>query len=288
MPSRHTHLAGAIALVVLSLAGAGPLAAGANDAYQPPNSGYDAAGSGDVYRPETGSRTDDINQPGQAGPGEGGYRSDAPYDRGGAAARGDSFGGNGAPPSDGYGEPYSQPNGQGQAGGGYPDPKSPSQAGVYEQGEIIGAGHSFFGSISKGIASGIEYVFKSQGRPNGYILGEDAGGAFIIGLRYGEGTLYTKDAGNHKVFWQGPSIGYDAGAEGSKTMVLVYNMHDPDQIYKRFGGVQGAAYLVGGASVQLQKYGDVTLAVIRSGVGLRLGANVGYLKYSRSPTWNPL
>jgi len=133
----------------------------------------------------------------------------------------------------------------------------------------------------------VEYAFQKAGRPNGYILGEDAGGAFIAGLRYGEGMLYTKDAGIHKVFWQGPSVGYDFGAEGSKTMVLVYNLRDPSQIYHRFGGVQGSAYIVGGVGLQFQKYGDVTLAPIRSGIGLRLGANVGYLKYTRAPTWNP-
>lgn len=127
---------------------------------------------------------------------------------------------------------------------------------------------------------------KSEG-PNGYILGQDAGGAIVAGLRYGEGKLFTKDAGDHKVFWQGPSVGYDFGGEGSKVMVLVYNMSDPSEIYQRFGGVQGAAYVVGGVGVQLQKAGNVTLAPIRAGVGLRLGANVGYLKYTRNPTWNP-
>ncbi|MFA9549654.1 MAG: DUF1134 domain-containing protein [Hyphomicrobium sp.] len=157
----------------------------------------------------------------------------------------------------------------------------------YSQNEIMHAGHGFFGSVSKGLASVVEYTFQKAGRPNGYILGEDAGGAFIAGLRYGEGTLYTKDAGVHKVFWQGPSIGYDFGAEGSKTMVLVYNLRDPSQIYHRFGGVQGSAYLIGGVGVQFQKYGDVSLAPIRSGIGLRLGANIGYLKYTRAPTWNP-
>ena len=126
------------------------------------------------------------------------------------------------------------------------------------------------------------------GPSNGYIVGEDAGGAFVVGLRYGEGTLNSKSFGSQKVFWQGPSVGYDAGAEGSKAMVLVYNIQDPSEIYERFGGVQGAAYLVGGVSVQVQKHGNVTLAVIRSGIGLRLGANVGYMKYTRSPTWNPL
>ena len=158
---------------------------------------------------------------------------------------------------------------------------------TYSRNEIMDAGHAFFGSISQGLASVVEYAFQKAGRPNGYILGEDAGGAFVAGLRYGEGTLFTKDAGTHKVYWQGPSIGYDFGGEGTKTMVLVYNLRHPGEIYHRFGGVQGSAYLVGGVSVQFQKHGDVVLAPIRSGVGFRLGANVGYLKYTRNPTWNP-
>ena len=161
------------------------------------------------------------------------------------------------------------------------------QPGSYSQNEIKDAGHRFFGSISQGLASVIEYAFQTSGRPNGYILGEDAGGAFVAGLRYGEGRLYTRDAGVHRVYWQGPSVGYDFGGEGSKAMILVYNLRDPSDIYHRFGGVQGSAYVVGGVSIQFQKYGDVVLAPIRSGVGLRLGANVGYLKYTRAPTWNP-
>ena len=229
----------------------------ANDAYRPDNTydapnDYDASGSGDSFSP----------------PPRAGRRNDGAD----------------------YGEPYSPPHaGPAPYERDYGDPPPAEYSrSSYEQGEIIAAGHRFFGSISQGLASAVEYAFKSQGRPNGYILGEDAGGAFVVGLRYGEGHLYTKSAGTHRVYWQGPSVGYDAGAEGSKTMVLVYNLRDPDEIYRRFGGVQGAAYLVGGLSVQFQKYGDVILAVIRSGVGLRLGANVGYLKYTRTPTWNPL
>ena len=162
-----------------------------------------------------------------------------------------------------------------------------SGLGTFSQREIKRAGHKFFGSISEGLANAIEYVFQSSGRPNGYILGEDAGGAIIAGLRYGEGYLYTRDGGTHKVYWQGPTVGYDLGAEGSKTMVLVYNLQRPSDIFHRFGGVEGSAYVVGGVSVQLQKHEHVTLAPIRSGLGLRLGANVGYLKYTRAPTWNP-
>ncbi len=153
--------------------------------------------------------------------------------------------------------------------------------------EIVGAGHGFFGSISKGMASVIEYAFRTQGRPNGYILGEDAGGAFVAGLRYGEGRLYTRDAGTHRVFWQGPSLGYDAGAEGSKVMVLVYNLRDPSDIYQRFGGVAGSAYVVGGVGLTFQQRDNIVLAPIRAGLGFRIGANVGYLKYTRRPSWNP-
>jgi hypothetical protein len=243
---------------------------GANDAYSPNRGGYGAngdsyapsresyGGGSDAYSPTRQRQHDSYSDPGQpAGDGSGGYGE--PY---------------APPPADGA--PYRD---AGPQGGGNRH---------YEQNEIIAAGHGFFGAISQGLGQAVEYAFKSQGRPNGYILGEDAGGAFVFGLRYGEGRLYTKDAGDHKVYWQGPSMGYDAGAEGSKAMVLVYNMHDPSEIYNRFGGVQGAAYLVGGLSVQFQKYGDVTLAIIRSGVGVRFGANVGYLKYTRTPTWNPL
>ncbi len=228
------------------------------------------------------------------------YRTQAPASgdvyRPPSQASGDVY----RPPAAGYGQPYTPPpllesdEPEYDNGGGPPPPYGEPQrdygrpvAGYYSKNEIAEAGHGFFGSVSRGVASAIEYAFQKAGRPNGYILGEDAGGAFVAGLRYGEGRLHTKDAGTHKVYWQGPSLGYDFGGEGSKTMVLVYNLRDPSDIYNRFGGVQGAAYLVGGVSVQFQKYGDVVLAPIRSGIGLRLGANVGYLKYTRSPTWNP-
>lgn len=157
----------------------------------------------------------------------------------------------------------------------------------YSSNEIKGAGEKFFGSVSVGLARVVEHAFKSKGRPNGYILGEEAGGAFIAGLRYGEGTLYTKSAGQHKVFWQGPSIGYDFGASGSKSMILVYNLHSPEDIFRSYGGVTGSAYFIGGVGITFLKRDHVNLAPIVSGVGLRLGANVGYLKFTRTPTWNP-
>jgi hypothetical protein len=165
--------------------------------------------------------------------------------------------------------------------------RAPVEDDTYESDELLRAGHSFFGSVSRNLARAVESVISRSGRPNGYILGEDAGGAFVAGLRYGEGRLFTKRFGERRVYWQGPSIGYDFGGEGSKVMVLVYNLRRPSDIFRRFGGVQGAAYMVGGVSVQFQKNEDILLAPIRAGVGLRLGANVGYLKYTRRPTWNP-
>ncbi len=129
------------------------------------------------------------------------------------------------------------------------DPLRPRTGATFSMGEIKATGHKFFGSVSMGLAKVIEYSFQRRGRPNGYILGEEAVGAIIAGLRYGEGTLYTKDAGEHQVFWQGPSVGYDLGAEGSKTMVLVYDLRSPGEIYSTFAGVDGSAYLIGGVGI---------------------------------------
>jgi hypothetical protein len=153
--------------------------------------------------------------------------------------------------------------------------------------EIIAKGHQFFGKASRGISEAVEYVFQSQGEPTAYIVGEEGSGAVIGGLRFGEGTIYYKDGITQKIYWQGPSVGFDFGGNGSRTMVLVYNSASPRELYKRFIGVEGSAYLVGGIGVNLQKYRNITLAPIRTGVGARFGANVGYLKYSRNPTWNP-
>jgi hypothetical protein len=153
--------------------------------------------------------------------------------------------------------------------------------------EIVTKGHQFFGKASRGISEAVEYLFQSQGEPTAYIVGEEGSGAVIGGLRFGEGTIYYKDGTTQKIYWQGPSVGFDFGGNGSRTMVLVYNSDSPRELYKRFIGVEGSAYLVGGIGVNLQKYRNITLAPIRTGVGARFGANVGYLKYSRNPTWNP-
>lgn len=153
--------------------------------------------------------------------------------------------------------------------------------------EVVDAGHGFFGATSGNLAAAIEKTFAKYGLPNGYILGEEAGGAFIGGLRYGEGMLYTKNAGDHKLYWQGPSVGWDYGADGNRTMMLVYNLPDVSEIYKRYGGVSGSAFLVGGVGVTALTRRGVHLVPIRTGVGARLGINVGYLKIRQRPTINP-
>jgi hypothetical protein len=170
-----------------------------------------------------------------------------------------------------------------------PASSPPPPAARYSSAEIIDAGHHFFGGISKGIASIVEKAADHWGEPNGYILGEEAGGAFIGGLRYGDGTLYTKNGGDLRVFWQGPTIGVDLGADGARTMMLVYNLPRTDAIYEQFNGIAGAAYFVAGLGMTALTSPDETIVVvpIRSGLGLRLGYNVGYVKFTASPTWNP-
>jgi hypothetical protein len=153
--------------------------------------------------------------------------------------------------------------------------------------ELIDNGHQFFGTISRGMASVVEEATRRWGQPNAYILGQEAGGAFVAGARYGEGTMYTRNAGDLKVYWQGPSIGFDAGAEGSRTMMLVYNLPATQAIYQRFGGVDGSAYFIGGFGMTALTADNVVLAPIRSGVGARLGLNLGYLKFTPQSTWNP-
>lgn len=162
-----------------------------------------------------------------------------------------------------------------------------SRAQEYTAQEILDSGHRFFGSTSGGLASVIEKVFSSYGLPNGYVLGEEGSGAFVGGLTYGEGTLYTKNAGDHKVFWQGPSLGWDFGGQGSRIMMLVYNLDDVNNLYDRYAGVAGSAYVIAGAGFNVLKRGNILLVPVRTGVGARLGVNVGYLKLTQQPTWNP-
>ena len=167
-----------------------------------------------------------------------------------------------------------------------PQPVQPSGK-EFSPNEIIDAGHHFFGEISRGLATIVEKAVSQWGLPNGYILGEEGGGAFWGGLRYGEGMLYTKNAGDLKVFWQGPSIGWDFGGEGARTMMLVYKLPATSAIYQRFGGVEGSAYFIGGLGMTALTADNIVVVPIRSGLGLRLGANIGYLKFTPQPTWNP-
>lgn len=157
----------------------------------------------------------------------------------------------------------------------------------YSSNEIVDAGHRFFGTVARGLAQIVEKAVSQWGLPNGYILGEEGGGAFFGGLRYGEGTLYTKNAGDLRVFWQGPSIGWDFGGEGARTMMLVYKLPSTQAIYQRFAGIDGSAYFIGGLGMTALTTGNIVVVPIRSGVGLRLGANVGYLKFTPQATWNP-
>jgi len=171
--------------------------------------------------------------------------------------------------------------------GAYPPPQRQAGPESFEPGELVSAGHKFFGNVSRGLASIIERAVSQWGLPNGYVLGEEGSGAFVAGLRYGEGTLYTKNAGDLRVYWQGPSVGFDWGGDGARTMTLVYNLPATNAIYQRFVGIDGSAYIVGGFGMTALTSNNIVLVPIRSGIGLRLGANVGYLKYTPRATWNP-
>jgi hypothetical protein len=157
----------------------------------------------------------------------------------------------------------------------------------YTMQEIVDAGHGFFGSTTGGLAKVVEQAFKRYGLPNGYILGQEGSGSFVLGATYGEGELYTKNAGQHTLFWQGPSIGIDYGGQGSRVMMLVYELPRINAIYNRFAGVSGQAYVVAGFGMTALKYKNVLIVPIRTGVGARLGVNVGYLKMTPKATWNP-
>lgn len=153
--------------------------------------------------------------------------------------------------------------------------------------ELVDNGHQFFGTVSRGLASVVEEATRRWGQPNAYILGQEASGAFVAGLRFGEGVMYTRNAGDQRLYWQGPSLGFDAGVDGARTMMLVYNLPSRDGIYRRFGGVDGSAYLIGGFGFTALTTDDVVVVPIRAGLGARLGVNLGYLKFTNSSTWNP-
>jgi len=163
--------------------------------------------------------------------------------------------------------------------------QAPSQ---YSLQEVIDSGNNFFGSTSGGLAKAVQEVFKRYGMPNGYIQGQEGSGAFIVGLTYGEGMLYTKNAGDYKVFWQGPSVGFDAGGDGSRVMILVYKLRSIPGLWGRYGGLSGSGYFVAGVGFNVLSRQGVLLVPIRTGVGARLGVNINYLKLTKKATWNPL
>jgi hypothetical protein len=158
---------------------------------------------------------------------------------------------------------------------------------TFSPNEVVSAGHRFFGGTSRGLANLVERATQQWGRPTAYILGQEGSGAFVAGLRYGEGMLYTKDGGDSKVYWQGPSLGFDFGGDGARTMMLCYRVRDIRDLERRFIGVDGSAYLVGGLGMTALGADNMLVVPIRTGVGARLGVNGGYLKFTGRPTWNP-
>ena len=164
----------------------------------------------------------------------------------------------------------------------------PRQDQTYTPDEIVQKGAEFFGVTTESMAKAVERVFAKYGRPDAYIAGSEGSGAFIVGLRYGEGQLYMKQSSAPtKVYWQGPSVGFDYGGNASKVFTLGYNLREPDKLFTRFPGVEGSAYLVAGIGVNYQQSGRVILAPMRTGVGLRAGVDLGYLSYSRERNWIP-
>jgi hypothetical protein len=164
---------------------------------------------------------------------------------------------------------------------------NPGSPDSFNSNELVESGHQFFGSASRGLALAMQEAIRRWGEPNGYILGQEASGAFFGGLRYGEGKLFTRNAGDRRIFWQGPSLGFDVGGDGARTMMLVYNLPSTRALYRRFVGVDGSAYLVGGFGMTAVMAENIVVVPIRSGVGARLGLNVGYLKFTSEATWNP-
>ena len=167
-------------------------------------------------------------------------------------------------------------------------PADPAKPGTtYHQDDLIGAAEGVFGKGAKGVADVIQGILKKQGEPNAYIIGREGGGALVVGLRYGSGTLFHKVEGQRPVYWTGPSIGFDAGASAGSTFVLVYNLYNTDDLYHRFPAGEGQAYLIGGFNVSYMRRGNIVLIPVRSGVGLRLGVNAGYMKFSQKHKWLP-
>ncbi len=174
------------------------------------------------------------------------------------------------------------------AAGHGPASAAEAEEATFSETEILDKARGFFGETTQGLAKAIQKVFEDQGRPNAFIAGEEVSGAIGIGVRYGNGTLARKTGAGRKVYWQGPSVGFDLGGNASKVFVLIYHLGSTEQLFQRYPGVDGSFYFVAGVGVNYQQSGDVILAPIRTGVGLRAGANIGYLHYTREHSWIPL
>jgi hypothetical protein len=166
-------------------------------------------------------------------------------------------------------------------------PPRPGERDTFSTGELLESGHNFFGNVSRGLALTLEEAVRRWGEPSGYILGQEGSGAFFGGLSYGEGVLYARRGRGTRIYWQGPSLGLDVGGEGSRSMTLVYGLRAPADLYRRFLEVDGSAYVVAGFGLAAAQADETTIVPIRSGVGLRLGVKLGYVKFTDAPTWNP-
>lgn len=160
-------------------------------------------------------------------------------------------------------------------------------ANTYQKQDVLSAAEGVFGKGAAGLAGLIEKIFREQGQPTAYIAGREVGGAVVVGVRYGSGTLFDRIEGQRPVHWTGPSVGFDLGANGAKTFVLVYNMYDTQELYRRFPAAEGNAYVVGGFTASYLRYKDIVVIPMRLGVGARLGANVGYMHFTEKPHWAP-
>ncbi|WNO53533.1 DUF1134 domain-containing protein [Stakelama saccharophila] len=196
--------------------------------------------------------------------------------------------GNGAPVrGPDYVAPPEQAATQRQSASGPTAGDTTDAASTYGRDDLIGAAEGVFGKGAAGLADIIEDILKDQGQPNAYIAGREASGAFVVGLRYGSGIMHHRIEGSMPVYWTGPSVGFDVGGDAAKVFVLVYNLYDSQELYERFPAAEGRAYFVGGFSASYLRKGNVVLIPVRLGVGWRLGANIGYMKFSDHQKWFP-
>jgi hypothetical protein len=160
-------------------------------------------------------------------------------------------------------------------------------ADTFERDDLLAAGEGVFGQGAEGLAGLIERILREQGRPNAYIAGREASGAFVLGVRYGSGVMTHKVEGQMPVYWTGPSLGFDIGGDANKVFVLVYNLYDTEELFHRFPAAEGRLYFVGGFAATYLRRGNVVLIPVRLGVGWRAGVNVGYMNFTHKARWLP-